>query len=76
MKLAPIGLMLSVAILASATATAQKPTMMRNDVARMVRAAHKVGRLMPWSKPVAEPTENERGVSSYMPVLVIQPGRQ
>ena len=71
MKRIHVGLLLSTSILATATLAAQQPSTMRNDVGHMVRAAHKVNRLMPWSKPVAEIDSVVRHGKAVAPLLIV-----
>ena len=52
MKLTGVVAFVSASILVTQSITAQQPSVMKGDVARMVRAAHTLNQLMPWSKPV------------------------
>jgi hypothetical protein len=60
----------SASILVTQSVTGQQPSVMRNDVARMVRAAHALDRLMPWSKPVAEVDRVVRHGKAVVPLLI------
>jgi hypothetical protein len=66
-----IGLFVSVSLVGASAVSAQQPSAMRNDVARMVRAAHKLHRLMPWSSPVVEIDRVVRHGKAVAPLLIV-----
>jgi hypothetical protein len=66
-----ISLFVSVLIVVGTAASAQQPSTMQNDVARMVRAAHKLHRLMPWSSPVVEIDRVVRHGKAIAPLLIV-----
>ena len=63
-------LLLGLFLALTTTTAAQESSAMRTDVVRMIRAAHKVDRLMPWSEPVREIDRVVRHGKAVVPLLI------